>query len=514
MGELSRALDTPRSASRLPSGSTGSHSRVAEAPVLSPPGGPADGGAQSCRFPQARFPLGVAAPSTVLLVGLFVCAAGLAVRAVAPSFGPAPVLSSPSGVEDWWGLASAAGLAAVAVLAFVVLRAAVVGPVRRLRDDITGIASGELPGVPRRSRVREIERIARVLPPREGRTGIAGTKSRRAVMPMGLSLVAVLILVLSWLVTGITFAGNAAVADERAVIEQSRRDVDLAAQQLHRSLGGGLAQLQGVAASATGDNAGGLIENFFAEQRLFRSIYLIDSGGLVTHAAGQARGASGRPDPSAPPRLEQANTSGPEPIVVGSAPLPGRTGTLVAEYDPRALNEVLRRPGIPTLVVDAAQRTIFSSSGYRAFEELDDPMRRAVVGGAQNDQPAVTIDNQDGHPFAVAAQHVEVTGPAAALQWVIVQDQRANAAFTQTYDQRIFLVVAGAVTALTLLVLAWTTVVTVQPLRRLAAHLVDTPSGPAPVQHLDETGAIAAGANHCVRTRPASPSCQLGDTRS
>ena len=115
-------------------------------------------------FPLPRFPAGVAVPPLALLATLLAGAVGLAMIHVEE---PVVVLGGPAG---WPGAIPAAAVALVAVGAWLTLRGAVVGPVQRLRDNVT--RGRRIQG----SIVRDADRIAvdvrdRLRPDRVARPG-------------------------------------------------------------------------------------------------------------------------------------------------------------------------------------------------------------------------------------------------------------------------------------------------------------------------------------------------------
>ncbi len=443
-------------------------------------------------FPQPRFPAGVSGgPLAVLIVLLAGAAALMAVAVV--------------GAGTWPDWRLAAALALVAAAGHAVLWAGVVAPVRRFGEAMARMAAEDRADLVPRSRIAELDHIAVALYRfHRVRPGRRGSRPRRR-LPMAVAPCLAAALVLGWSIpaTVATLGGVAPQAD--AVVHEAGAGAGARAEELHSALRGGLAVLERAADPPTGaavtDPATTAAQALEAET-LFRSVSVVDASGQPLATAGGPPGAP----PAVPPReprIVQANTAGSEPLVLASSPMWDGTSTLVAEFDPRALNDVIRAAGVHTRVVDARQNTVLDSTGYTAFAPLDDPRLGALVATASAAAPAVGVP-EDGR--VAAAQRVSAPGTATDAGWVLVEDQDlAAAAFAGDAGRRGALVVIAVSASLALAALAWTAVTVVAPARRLARHVEELAAGhtPAPLapQRLDEIGTAVAATNRFVAAR-------------
>ena len=205
-------------------------------------------------------------------------------------------------------------------------------------------------------------------------------------------------------------------------------------------------------------------------------------------------------------RVVQANTSGSEPLVRASAPMGDGTTALVAEFDPRALNDVIRAAGGDSRVVDQQRATVLDSGGYTAFEPLDDPALGALAASVSANAPRAE-QPMDGR--GAAARLVSAPGAPTDLGWVLIEEQDVTvAALADDGSRRATLVVIAVITSLAVGALAWTTVTVVLPARRLARHVERLAAGddvpPLAPLRLDELGTAVAATNQFVaHTGPA-----------
>jgi hypothetical protein len=239
-----------------------------------------------------------------------------------------------------------------------------------------------------------------------------------------------------------------------------------------------------------------------AAEELFRSVSVVDDGGRPIATAGR-QPSTAVTDPPREPRVVQANRAGTEPLVVASAPMWDGASWLVAEFDPRALNDVIRAAGVRTRVVDAQLTTVLDSSGYTAFAPLDDPPLAALAGTAPAEVPAVAAR---GNEQVNVAQRVSAAGSPTDLGWVLVEDQDiAAAAFAGDANRRITLVVVAISASLALGTLAWVAIVVIGPARRLARHVERLAAGeevpPLAPERLDDIGTAVAATNRFAGTQ-------------
>ena len=483
----------------------------------------ADPGLDEHKFPAPRFPAGVAVPPTVLLVVLLVAAVSLlGLRS--------PTTEAGSGIDPagWPGLVPGLAVAAGGVGVFLILWVLVVRPVQRLHGGVAAAYSGG-GGSIHRSGIREVDRVAVALRAHGARTGHAKARTRRR-LPLTVCLTVVTVALVGWLGTAFAVVSSGHSAAAESVVTDGRQNAAGAAADLRHELQEGLSGLQAIASSTPSTSIGDLrtaAAGVLAVRPIFRAVHVVNRDGGPVTSIGSELSLTGPPAAG----VTQLNSSGPEPIVVASAPMGDGTHTLVAEYDVRALNTVLDRSGAPIRVLDSDLRTVLSSDGYQAFTELTDPVLRDAATTAFEEGPTSTTQVVDGVPSTVAGHRVGFNDAAAALNWVVLQNQSLGAArFAQDPIDRTAVVIIGLSVSAALLVMAWIHVAAVRPMRRLGDHaeaiagMLDGGPAPEPVapQRIDEVGAIAAGLNRflvvvtrapleatqilpSVRLRPAIP---------
>jgi hypothetical protein len=207
--------------------------------------------------------------------------------------------------------------------------------------------------------------------------------------------------------------------------------------------------------------------------------------------------------PSVP--LAQLNTSGPEPIVTASERTHDGRFTVVAEYDVRALNDVLRSADSPTEVYDGGARTILGSDGYLSFSVLDDPVLRRI-GSEAGIAAHAAVQDVAGADQLVGSQRVGRSEATAQLGWTVLQHRQVSTArYTVDPIGRAVTVIIGATALLVVGLLLWSYVAVIGPLGRverwqagIAAKPKDPPPAGPPPPRLDEVGAVMAGLNHCM----------------
>ena len=462
----------------------------------------------SAEFPPPHFPSGVAVPPLALLGTLLIAAVGLATIRIEE---PVVVLGGPPG---WPGAVPGAGIAVVAVWAWLTLHVTVVVPVRRL---LRSMLPRSCRRRVRRSLVRDVNRILTSL--REIGRPASGRPPRRNWCPR-LPMIAVLGLVgvvaLGALGLSYVLLTRNSVVNAQVLAVETGRDAARAGDRLRSGMLGGLSTLQGVAGPAAGGGADlqAVVSRVLADRPVFRTVYVLDPSGRQVAAAGSTRDGDARVRPVA--GISQLNTSGSAPLILGAVPLiDGKI--LVGEYDPRALCDLLRGGNAQMRVVDAGLRTILSNHGYRAFSELRDrELRTAAAAGPTPVAAVRTVDNADA---AVVAQRLGADGdPLAALKWVLVaHEDLRTAGFAHDPVGRGATVVTALAAGVTLALLGWMYVATVRPLRAAAAHAAAIaaartgapPPGPAPAERVDEIGAIITGLNRHLHSVTAVPPTSL-----
>jgi hypothetical protein len=441
-------------------------------------------------FPHCPFPAGVSGGPLAMLVVLLAAAATL----VAVAMG---------GDGQWPDWRIPGTLVLVAAVGHGLLWSGVVKPVQRFRDEMARMAVEDSAAMVARARATELDRVAAALhrfggiPSRE--------RAHRVRMSLAVAPCVVAVLILGWAIPAavMTIGGAASHAD--AVVRQAGAGASARAEELQAALRGGLAVLQLAADPPTGaavTDPGSTAAQVLAAERLFRSVSVVDGSGRPIATAGRPPSAPVTAQPREL-RVVQANWAGSEPLVLASAPMWDGASSLVAEFDPRALNDLIRTAGVHTRVVDAHWTTVLDSSGYTAFAPLDDPALAALTSTALADVPAVATP---GNGKVNAAQRVSIAGAPTDLSWVLVEDQDVAAtAFAADGNRRATFVVIALSASLAMGSLAWVTITVVTPARRLAYHVERLAAGdavpPLAPQRLDEIGTAVAATNRFAGAR-------------
>ncbi len=442
-------------------------------------------------FPQARFPAGVSGGPLAVLIVLLA--------------GTAALLAVAVGGGTWpdWRIPGA--LVLVAVAGYALLWTAVVAPVRRLGNAMTRmVAEDRVDQVPR-ARAAELDRIAVALyRVRRIRPGERGARPCHR-LPLAVAPCVVAVLVLGWAIPAVATTIGGTAAQGGAVVHRAGAGATARAEDLHSALHGGLTVVERAADPPIGaavTDPGTTVSQVLAAESLFRSVSVVDAAGRPVATAGQPPSAPAAVLPPGP-RVVQANNTGSEPLVLAASPMWDGTSTLVAEFDPRALNDVIRAGGVHTRVVDAQRATVLDTRGYTAFAPLDDPALEALARTASTTAPVVgTAENGR----VAAAKRVSPSGAATDLGWVLVEDQNiAAAVLAGDFSRGATLVVIAVSASLAVVALAWTAVTVVAPARRLARHTERLAAGeevpPLAPQRLDEIGTAFAAINRLAAAR-------------
>ena len=465
-------------------------------------------------FPTPRFPAGVAAPSLFLLVVLFAVAGICVIGVQSPGVQTVPSsgFSSQSGLVERSGMALAVSLVVVTVLVFMVFRRVLVRPIRRLRDDVHALAAGEKGRVMRRCRVREVDTVAAVL--HQWNT-TPGTKTeergpqRRWTVSLNVVSATMCVLVLSWVAAGgltVVRPGTAVQADVR--VDENRQHVAAAASSVRHHLEDGLSQVRLAVTPPPGDvrgyDLGPRMRELVANEGVFRSAYVVDRPGAVIAQAGRAPLRMGQQIPAAASGITQLNTMGRVPVIVAFAWTSDGAKALVAEFNVLSLRALLQTTDAHLRIVDSELRIILDGQGYRAFATLADPSLRDAAAAASHDVATAQMSAVDNDTSTLAALPIGDRGSVAGLRWVILGNQQVGvAAFQDNPVARTVLVAVGLAAAAGVIVLVWTWLVVIRPLRRVAdiagalsaSNTSDTAAAGA--ERFDEIGAIVAGLNRC-----------------
>jgi len=441
-------------------------------------------------FPESRSTLGVRGGPLVALVALLAGVVALCAIAVIGA-----------GWPDWW---VPTGLALVVVAAYCLLWGLLVRPVRRFAAAMARMAAEDRVDLVPRARVAELDRVALALYRfRRVRPGRRGARTRHRV-PLATVLATVAALVLGWAVPAAVATVGGVEPRTDAVVRDAGASAAAEAEELQGALRNGLAVVERAAALPTGaavTDPRTTAAQVLAEEPRFRSVAVVDGDGQPIATAGSPPAGDLAPPPDGP-RVVQANSTGSEPLVRAAAPMWDGESALVAEFDPRELNSVIRGSGGHTLVVDGRRATVLDTDGYTAFEPLDDPALGALAAAAAEGGPAVDTP-EDGR--VAAAQRVTPPGTATDLGWVLVEDRDvAAAAFASDGNRRATLVAIVAAASLACGALVWTAVTVVGPARRLARHAERLAAGedvpPLAPQRLDEIGTAVEATNRLAAT--------------
>ncbi len=420
-----------------------------------------------------------------------------------------------AGAGDDQALLPAGALVVLALLGFLLIRAVLVRPVHRLRANALAVAGGKLGARVAFPPAREVRRVALAI--EHCRATLRGVEPQRPKTRTGLPAVVAVSLaaaaVLGWSATLVLTVGTGTAEVPGAVVTSVRNQTVAVSTALRRSVNDGVADLRAVTALGAGRDAAALkpaLEQLMAGQARYRSAYVVDP-------AGQPSGVVGRPPLRAPEPvpaaagLSQRNDSGPIPVLVAHAPLPGGS-SLVGEFDMVQLTALLDRAPGAVRVLNAGMRTIAATEGYLAFEEVTDPRLRTAAEAARAGAPVSELRDTG----LVISTQVR-GGASTALDWVVVADQPVSElALTTSELRRNVLTVALIGALIALLLFGWHFLVLVRPLNRVAATadaIVGGSRGEVVYpQRQDQIGTVASCLEIC-RQALADGTGRLGEVR-
>jgi HAMP domain-containing protein len=411
----------------------------------------------------------------------------------------APVTAAGPGGN---GLVPAVALGCVAAFGLLLVRRVLVAPVRRLRADAIAVADGRLMTTHvRRSRTREVDRIAAAFEHCRAELGgepeRAGGRRRAGLAPalaIGLTTVAVL----GWS-AGVAFTvGSRDVAVPDTVVSSIRDQTTAATEALRRSLNDGLADLTSLAGGGKPGEVRSSLDELFAGQSRYRSVYLVDEAGRATSVVGREPLRTAEPLP-AEPGLNLRRAGAPVPVLFANAPLPNGQA-LVGEFDLDHIARLLGRAPGSVQLVDNGLRTIAATEGFIAFADLSVELRDSAIESGGGRPVARTQEGTTGRAVIVSAPLRG--GASGKLGWKVVAEQPVTELALPGNELRRNAMVAALVAALlALLLFGWQYLLLIRPLRRVAAAADEIVAGRygsvVYPQHQDQVGTIASCLEIC-----------------
>jgi HAMP domain-containing protein len=413
-------------------------------------------------------------------------------------------------------------LLALAVPSFLLMRLALVSPVRSLLTRAKANACGEVLTRRHPLRVAEAHRIAGALaltsadPSATTRRGWWRWRWRPTVIQ---GMAAATVLALLWPAAAVAYtlgAPEPAIPNQLVRDEESRAEA--ASNVMGKALNNGLQTVTRISQSAEAapDPAqlDPLLKQEMVDKHRFRSLYLMDPSGSVVGSAGREplrkqplRGETG---------IDLDDETGRIPLVYAFRVAPDGVAT-VGEFDIDYLLGMLREVDGQVRVVDEDLRTVFDSNGFRAFQQLEGSARVAAAEALKGGTVGMA-KTPDGRPALIAAAGLNKPNTVAPLKWsLVVQQDLAGLRLPQSDGRRWTLLVAAATAGVVMLTQVWQYFVFARPLRRLATAadrisngMVEEPISP---QRHDDIGALAMCLEVCRQVRHTGSSRLGGASR-
>ncbi|GAA2395068.1 hypothetical protein GCM10010170_109520 [Dactylosporangium salmoneum] len=402
------------------------------------------------------------------------------------------------------GVVLGASLLLVAFLAFLLMRAFLVAPVRMLLAQAKADACGVFTATRRTLRTREAFRIAQALAVVSG-AGLRGKRWRPSTM-QGLALAALVALAWPAVAIGTTVRAPQPKLPEQLFYDEESR-AEAVGNVFANALDAGQQTVDRVAlGNAKADPAkyGSILEKGLADEYRFRGMYLVDRTGAVVKSAGRKSLRSPQPVPGeAGVRIDPQVRRLP---VIYAFRLLDSGYSVVGEFDIDYLLGVMRRNDGRARVVDSQLRTVLDSTGYQAFQPLSGDAVRAVAIDALAGGTVRGQRTTGGQPTLLAAAGLTNPPSVAHLEWVVVVERNpVSLQLPQVVMNRWTLLVSAAVVGILALTFAWQFFIFVWPLRRLAMAAERIRGGefddPVPPQRHDDVGAIAMCLEICRQVR-------------
>ena len=425
-----------------------------------------------------------------------------------------------AGGAEGSGIVPAAILAVLAVLGFFLVTRVVSRPILTARADLLGLAAGNLETEIREHRTGEVARI--VAAARLCRDRLVGDEDRgadrsgRRAITARVTSAAVALSIFGWSAGMLVAFRTTDVDIPAAVVASARAQTGKATDALRRSMNDGLADLAAVA-TTTGDDRAlrTALEALFANQTRYRSLYVVDRTGTLGEPVGRPplRHAE---TPAAATGFRQQNQAGRVPVIFAEVPLPGRSATLIGEFDLDHLRVLLDQVPGHARLVDGDLRTINATDGFVAFEEVRESGLRDAVAQAQRGGVVGEVRPGSDGPSIVASSAV-LGGDVGRLGWSVVTEvPGAELAMPVNETRRHAQLVALLGALVALFGYGWLLFTVLGPLRRVARaadRLVggDLQSVIYPQRH-DEIGTIASCLEICRQAVVQGPD-RLGEVR-
>ena len=301
------------------------------------------------------------------------------------------------------------------------------------------------------------------------------------------------------------------VAVPATVLDLQQAAAVAAAQQVRNGMQAGLQDLRQLASglsvvtnAATFD---GQVKAFAKRYHRYRSVYVLDASRRVMAWAGMAPHLNHVPAGPERAGMTDAVDIDHVAVVVQYAPFlsAGRQAIAVAEYDLARLRFALDtvKPSA-AWVVNAKGEVVASTKGFVAFEHLARGLLRGAAA-ASYDKPGVSISHGgiDAGEIVASAPVRDGDKTSVVPQWGLVTARSINAVVlpqTQARDQA--LLVALALTVVTVGVFGWLYLMWLRPLRRLVRDADRIAQGDlttaVEIRRHDEVG-LVAGAVERIR---------------
>ncbi|WJV45567.1 HAMP domain-containing protein [Streptomyces flavofungini] len=409
------------------------------------------------------------------------------------------------------GLFAAGALLVIGGLTVFLLLRTVQRPLIRLFLESRRLTRGDLSrpvSVPKYGEAARIggalERLRRQL---NGEPAAKATPARRKGLGSRTLLAVAGVLLLVWsapLLLLINRAGDTVRVPQQMVNDQRER-TDTLSDRVRRALNEGHADLTSLAsligARTDPSDMDKVLESTRNQHSRYRSLYVLDKDGKVLSKSGDdPRSPSGEKPSDDPVRV--IDDDGKEPVIIGTAEVPGRQGAaVVGEFRIEFLNSLLKRPGLGEVrVVDAKRRVLGGNDGYREFQGLPSGRLNGLVEGTGQKvggkpRPSGVLYRDGGDIQIAAAAPFAGGGAAEQLGWSVVTWQPASNLEIPEYTLQNRTVLAGmlGLTAAAAC-LGWLHIIVVRPLRKLADQAEALADGDRktvlyPVHH-DEVGAV------------------------